>query len=73
MKDPSGTDIEVPILGVGRAKTRGGLRPLGGTLEDPEGQGWCTDTVAIYLFLANNVLQLSLPHMEHFFHMFRMF
>ena len=51
MKDPSGTDIEVPILGVGRAKTRGGLRPLGGTLEDPEGQGQCTDTVAIWLSL----------------------
>ena len=47
MKDPSGTGIEVPILGVGRAKTRGGLRPLGGTLEDPEGQGECTDTEAI--------------------------
>ena len=71
MKDPSGTDIEVPILGVGRGKTRGGLRPLGGTLEDPEGQGQCTDTVTFGCLCQQQLfLHILQSDMEHFFHNF---
>ena len=43
MLDKSGTDMEVPILGAERDKD-GNIHPLGGTMEDPEGQGkthWC--------------------------------
>ncbi len=38
MEDPSGTEMQVPILGAERDK-QGNIRPLGGTMEDPEGQG----------------------------------
>ena len=39
MRDPAGTNLQVPILAAERNKTSGSLRPLGGTMEDPEGQG----------------------------------
>ena len=39
MPDPSGTDMQVPILGVDKDRNNGNLRPLGGTMEDPEGSG----------------------------------
>lgn len=39
MPDPAGTGLEVPILGAEADKATGNLRPLGGSMEDPEGQG----------------------------------
>ena len=39
MEDPSGSGQEVPVLGVEKDKTSGNMVPLGGTHEDPEGQG----------------------------------
>ena len=39
MEDPAGTGMEVSILGVEKDKVTGNMTPLGGTLEDPEGQG----------------------------------
>lgn len=39
MQDPSGSGMEVPILGVEKDKSTGNMTPLGGTHEDPEGQG----------------------------------
>ena len=39
MLDPAGSDLEVPILGAERDKLTGRIRPLGGTMEDPEGGG----------------------------------
>ena len=39
MQDPGGMDMEVPVLGAERDKVTGSVRPLGGTMEDPEGQG----------------------------------
>ncbi|XP_062603182.1 uncharacterized protein LOC134264959 [Saccostrea cucullata] len=39
MLDPSGTDQQVPILGADEDKKTGNIRPLGGTMEDPEGAG----------------------------------
>ena len=39
MEDPAGTNLEVPILNVGRDKMAGKLLPLGGCTEDPEGAG----------------------------------
>ena len=47
MLDKSGTDMEVPILEAQRDKD-GNIHPLGGTMEDPEGQGkliWCNDDI----------------------------
>ena len=38
MLDKSGTEMEVPILSAERDKD-GNVLPLGGTMEDPEGQG----------------------------------
>lgn len=39
MKDPCGSGIEVPILGVEHNKDTGVWFPLGGTVEDPLGEG----------------------------------
>ena len=39
MSDPSGSGMEVPILGVEKDKANSKLHPLGGTHDDPEGQG----------------------------------
>ena len=39
MQDPSGSGMEVPILGVDRHPQTDGLIPLGGTMEDPQGAG----------------------------------
>lgn len=39
MQDPSGSGVEVPILGVDRDPQTDALIPLGGTMEDPEGAG----------------------------------
>ena len=39
MRDTSGSDLEVPILGVERDKESGNLIPLGGSVEDPQGEG----------------------------------
>ena len=39
MEDASGTELQVPILGVERDRRSGAMRPLGGSMEDPEGQG----------------------------------
>lgn len=39
MTDPAGSGIEVPILGADCDKTTGRVIPLGGTMEDPEGEG----------------------------------
>ena len=39
MEDPAGSGMEVTILGVEKDKTTGNMTPLGGTHEDPEGQG----------------------------------
>ncbi|XP_013391352.1 uncharacterized protein LOC106159584 [Lingula anatina] len=38
MQDPSGSGVEVPILAADKDKT-GVIIPLGGTMEDPEGEG----------------------------------
>lgn len=38
MDDPAGGDLEVPILGSDKDKS-GAMRPLGGTMEDPQGSG----------------------------------
>lgn len=39
MLDPSGTEQQVPILGADKDKKTGNVRPLAGTMEDPEGAG----------------------------------
>ena len=39
MADPAGTGQEVPILGADRDPRSGKVIPLGGTMEDPEGEG----------------------------------
>ena len=39
MEDPAGSGQEVTVLGVEKDKTTGNMIPLGGTHEDPEGQG----------------------------------
>lgn len=39
MKDPSGSGLNVPILGVDRDKESGNCFPLGGSVEDPYGDG----------------------------------
>ena len=39
MKDPSGSGLLVPILGVDRDKDTGNCFPLGGSVEDPYGDG----------------------------------
>ena len=39
MEDSSGTDQQVPILSVELDRSTGKLVPVGGTMEDPEGQG----------------------------------
>lgn len=39
MLDPSGTEQQVPILGADNDKKTGNVRPLAGTMEDPEGAG----------------------------------
>ena len=51
MEDPSGSDMQVPILGADRDKA-GNVRPLAGTMEDPEGQG---KTVIMF-----SVMQISI-------------
>ena len=37
--DPTGTDEDVPILGIDKNKFSGSIRPLAGTMEDPKGRG----------------------------------
>lgn len=39
MKDPSGSGLEVPILGVDKKRDTGTWFPLGGSVEDPFGDG----------------------------------
>lgn len=39
MRDPSGTDLEVPILGIDKNREMDTIIPLGGSLEDPGGEG----------------------------------
>ena len=39
MQDPAGTGQEVPILGAEKDRKTGDTKPLGGTMEDPEGAG----------------------------------
>ena len=39
MADPAGTGQEVPILGADRDPRSSKVIPLGGTMEDPEGEG----------------------------------
>jgi hypothetical protein len=39
MTDPAGSGRDVPILSAEQEKMTGRIRPLGGTMEDPEGQG----------------------------------
>ena len=39
MDDPSGTGQMVPILGAERDAETDNLKPLGGTMEDPDGDG----------------------------------
>ena len=39
MRDPSGTDLEVPILGIDKNHDTDTVIPLGGSLEDPGGEG----------------------------------
>ena len=39
MRDPSGTDLEVPILGIDKNHETDTIIPLGGSLEDPGGEG----------------------------------
>ena len=39
MEDPSGTGMEVPILGAERDPVMGRVVPLAGSMEDPEGGG----------------------------------
>ena len=39
MLDPAGSGMEAPILGAEKQKQSGNILPLGGTLEDPEGDG----------------------------------
>lgn len=39
MRDPSGTDLEVPILGIDKNHETDTVIPLGGSLEDPGGEG----------------------------------
>ena len=47
MQDPSGFELQVPILGAERDKLTGNIRPLGGTMEDPEGQGQCQGQMGV--------------------------
>ena len=37
--DPAGTDDDVPVLGIDKDKFSGSIRPLAGTMEDPNGRG----------------------------------
>jgi len=37
--DPSGTDYDVTVLGIDKDKFSGSIRPLAGTMEDPNGRG----------------------------------
>ena len=37
--DPAGSDEDVPILGIDKDKFSGSIRPLAGTMEDPNGRG----------------------------------
>lgn len=39
MRDPSGTDLDVPILGIDKNHETDTVIPLGGSLEDPGGEG----------------------------------
>ena len=39
MSDDSGSGQKVPILGAEKHKETGKIVPLGGTMEDPEGDG----------------------------------
>ena len=39
MKDPFGSGLDVPILGVEKDKSGEGIIPLGGSVEDPYGEG----------------------------------
>jgi len=39
MKDPSGSDLETPILGIDKDKFSGEIRPLAGCMEDAQGRG----------------------------------
>ena len=39
MQDPSGSDLEVPILGIDKEKFSTDVRPLAGSMEDPDGRG----------------------------------
>ena len=47
MQDPSGFELQVPILGAERDKLTGNICPLGGTMEDPEGQGQCQGQMGV--------------------------
>ncbi len=49
MKDLCGTELDVPILGAERNKQTSNIRPLGGTMEDPEGGG--KDKIKLYFTL----------------------
>ena len=37
--DPCGSDEEVKVLGIDKDKFSGSIRPLAGTMEDPNGRG----------------------------------
>ena len=39
MEDPSGSGLEVPILGAEKDPSTGRIMPLAGSMEDPEGGG----------------------------------
>ena len=45
MEDPSGTGMEVPILGAERDPLGGRVLPLAGSMEDPEGGGLVPITI----------------------------
>ena len=47
MQDPAGTEMEVTILGVDKDRSSGRLRPLAGTMEDPEGRGEKTNNAKV--------------------------
>jgi len=49
MDDAAGTDMLVPILGIEHDKQSGSVRPLGGTMEDLEGQGKVFMNKFVYL------------------------
>ena len=58
MEDPSGGEMEVPILGVEKNKTTGGIQPLGGSMEDPEGAGKIL-LLFIYMFMKNETTLIT--------------